>query len=90
MNVFIDGVSYKNDVIDGGVVGQDASRGTRSRRRRAGVPGPDAELQGRVREGGSAIITAITKSGGNRYSGEIFNFYQDKGLVENEAIVRDA
>ena len=27
VNVFIDGVSYKNDVIDGGVVGQDASRG---------------------------------------------------------------
>ena len=27
MNVFIDGVSYKNDVIQGGVVGQDASRG---------------------------------------------------------------
>ena len=27
VNVFIDGVSYKNDVIDGGIVGQDASRG---------------------------------------------------------------
>jgi hypothetical protein len=26
-NVFIDGVSYKNDIIQGGVVGQDASRG---------------------------------------------------------------
>ncbi len=38
----------------------------------------------------SAIITAITKSGGNRFSGELFNFYQDKGLVENETMVRDA
>ncbi len=27
VNVFIDGVSYKNDVLDGGVVGQDSSRG---------------------------------------------------------------
>ena len=36
----------------------------------------------------SSIITAITRSGGNRYSGEIFNFYQDKALVENKAIVR--
>ncbi len=27
VNVFVDGVSFKNDVIDGGVVGQDASRG---------------------------------------------------------------
>ena len=26
-NVFIDGVSYKNDVLEGGVVGQDSSRG---------------------------------------------------------------
>ena len=51
-NVFIDGVSYKNDVIEGGVIGQDASRGN---------PFPqnavqefqvaDAELQGGVREG---------------------------------------
>ena len=49
VNVFIDGVSFKNDVIDGGVVGQDASRGN---------PFPqsavqefqvlDTELQGRV------------------------------------------
>ena len=27
-NVFIDGVSYKNDLILGGVVGQDSSRGS--------------------------------------------------------------
>ena len=27
VNVFVDGVSFKNDVIQGGVVGQDASRG---------------------------------------------------------------
>ena len=28
INVFIDGVSFKNDVLDGGVVGQDSSRGS--------------------------------------------------------------
>ena len=38
----------------------------------------------------SAIITAITKSGGNRFTGELFNFYQDKRLVENETMVRNA
>ncbi len=91
VNVFIDGVSYKNDVIDGGVVGQDASRGS---------PFPQNAVQefqvltqnfkAEYEKAASAIITAITKSGGNRYTGEIFNFYQDKGLVENEAIVRDA
>jgi hypothetical protein len=91
VNVFIDGVSYKNDVIDGGVVGQDASRGN---------PFPQNAVQefqvltqnfkAEYEKAASAIITAITRSGGNQYSGEIFNFYQDKGLVENEAIVRDA
>jgi Carboxypeptidase regulatory-like domain/TonB dependent receptor len=91
INVFIDGVSYKNDVIDGGVVGQDASRGN---------PFPQNAVQefqvltqnfkAEYEKAASAIITAITKSGGNRFSGELFNFYQDKGLVENEVIVRNA
>jgi Carboxypeptidase regulatory-like domain/TonB dependent receptor-like, beta-barrel len=91
VNVFIDGISYKNDVIDGGVVGQDASRGS---------PFPQNAVQefqvltqnfkAEYEKAASAIITAITKSGGNRYTGEFFNFYQDKGLVENETIVSDA
>jgi hypothetical protein len=91
VNVFIDGVSFKNDVIDGGVVGQDSSRGN---------PFPQNAVQefqvltqnfkAEYEKAASAIITAITRSGGNRYSGEIFNFYQDKALVQNEAIVRDA
>ncbi len=90
-NVFIDGVSYKNDVIEGGVVGQDSSRGN---------PFPQNAVQefqvltqnykAEYEKASSAIITAITKSGGNRWSGEIFNFYQDKRLVQNETIVRDA
>lgn len=90
VNVFIDGVSYKNDVIDGGVVGQDASRGN---------PFPQNAVQefqvltqnfkAEYEKAASAIITAVTKSGGNRYSGGVFGFYQDKGLVENETIVRD-
>jgi hypothetical protein len=91
INVFIDGVSYKNDVIDGGVVGQDSSRGN---------PFPQNAVQefqvltqnfkAEYEKAASAIITAVTKSGSNRYSGGVFGFYQDKGLVENETIVRDA
>ena len=90
VNVFIDGVSYKNDVIDGGIVGQDASRGN---------PFPQnavrefqvltQNFKAEYEKAASAIITAVTKSGGNRYSGEIFGFYQDKALVENEVIVTD-
>ena len=91
VNVFIDGVSFKNDVIDGGVIGQDSSRGN---------PFPQSAVQefqvltqnfkAEYEKAASAIITAVTKSGGNRFTGELFSFYQDKALVENEAIVRDA
>ena len=91
VNVFIDGVSFKNDVIQGGVVGQDASRGN---------PFPQNAVQefqvltqnfkAEFEKAGSAIITAVTKSGGNRFSGDIFNYYQDKQLVQNEIMQRDA
>jgi outer membrane receptor protein involved in Fe transport len=87
VNVFIDGVSFKNDVIDGGVVGQDASRGN---------PFPQNAVQefqvltqnfkAEYEKAASAIITAVTKSGGNRFSGELFNFYQDKALAQNETV----
>jgi hypothetical protein len=88
-NVFIDGVSYKNDLILGGVVGQDSSRGS---------PFPQNAVQefqvltqnfkAEYEKAGSAIITAITRSGGNRFSGDIFSFYQDKALAENERAIR--
>jgi hypothetical protein len=88
-NVFIDGVSYKNDVIEGGVVGQDASRGN---------PFPQNAVQefqvltqnykAEYEKAGSAIITAVTKSGGNRFTGEAFSLYQNKALVQNQAMVR--
>ncbi len=89
-NVFIDGVSYKNDVIEGGVIGQDASRGN---------PFPQNAVQefqvltqnykAEFEKASSAIITAVTRSGGNRFSGELFNFYQDKSLVEKDPFFRD-
>jgi hypothetical protein len=90
VNVFIDGVSFKNDVIEGGVVGQDASRGN---------PFPQGAVQefqvltqnfkAEYEKAASAIITAVTRSGGNRYSGEAFGFYQDKALVEDKTITRN-
>ena len=85
INVFIDGVSYKNDVLDGGVVGQDSSRGS---------PFPQTAVQefqvltqnykAEHEKASSLVITAVTKSGGNRWSGEGFLFYQNKDLVSNE------
>jgi hypothetical protein len=81
-NVFIDGVSYKNDVLQGGVVGQDSSRGS---------PFPQNAVQefqvltqnfkAEHEKASSAVITAATKSGTNRWSGDVFLLFQDKALV---------
>ena len=86
-NVFIDGVSFKNDVIQGGVVGQDASRGN---------PFPQNAVQefrvitqnysAEYQKASSAIITAVTKSGTNDLTGDVFLFYQDKSLVDENPL----
>lgn len=81
-NIYIDGVSFKNDVVQGGTVGQDASRGN---------PFPQNAVQefrvitqnysAQYAKASSAIVTAVTKSGSNTLKGDAFLFYQDKGLV---------
>ncbi|HEV8579364.1 MAG TPA: TonB-dependent receptor [Thermoanaerobaculia bacterium] len=81
-NVFIDGVSQKNDVLQGGVAGQDASRGN---------PFPQNAVQefrvitqnysAQYEKASSAIITAVTKSGGNEIKGQAFWFYQPADWV---------
>jgi len=87
VNVFVDGVSYKNDVIQGGVVGQDSSRGN---------PFPQNAVQefrvltqnysAEYQKSSSAIITAVTKSGTNDFSGDVFAFFQDSKLVDNHPL----
>jgi Carboxypeptidase regulatory-like domain/TonB dependent receptor len=81
-NIFIDGVSFKNDVLLGGVAGQDSSRGN---------PFPQNAVQefrvitqnysAQYEKASSAIITAVTKSGGNQMDGQVFAFYQPKQWV---------
>ena len=81
-NIFIDGVSFKNDVLQGGAVGQDATRGN---------PFPQNAVQefrvitqnysAQYEKASSAIITAITKSGGNTLTGQAFVFYQPRNWV---------
>jgi outer membrane receptor protein involved in Fe transport len=83
-NVFIDGVSFKNDILQGGSVGQDASRGN---------PFPQNAVQefrvitqnysAQYEKAASAIITAITKSGGNNINGQAFWFYQPRQWVSD-------
>jgi hypothetical protein len=87
VNVFIDGISYKNDVIQGGVVGQDSSRGN---------PFPQNAVQefrvltqnysAEFQKSSSAVITAVTKSGTNDFSGDVFAFYQDNDLVDDHPL----
>lgn len=87
VNVFVDGVSFKNDVLQGGVVGQDASRGN---------PFPQNAVQefrvltqnysAEFQKASSAVVTAVTKSGSNALDGEVFVFYQDNDLVDDHPI----
>jgi len=73
VNIFIDGASYKNDILQGGVAGQDASRGNPFPRNavqefRVLTQNYKAEYQ----KASSAIITATTRSGGETWEGNIF------------------
>ena len=87
VNVFVDGISYKNDILAGGIVGQDASRGN---------PFPQVAVQefrvltqnytAEFQKASSAVITAVTKSGTNRVTGEVFAFFQDNALVDDNPI----
>lgn len=89
VNVYIDGMSYKNQVINGGVVGQDSSRGN---------PFPQNAVQefrvitqnfkAEYEQASSAIITAKTKSGTNEWRGDTFFYYQDKSLVARDDFAR--
>lgn len=85
VNVFIDGVSLKSNIQQGGLVGQDSSRGN---------PFPQGAVQefrvlssnykAEYEDAGTSVITAVTKTGGNEFHGEVFGFYQDKNLREKD------
>lgn len=82
INVFIDGTSYKNQVGHGGVSGQSFSQGN---------PFPQLAIQefrvdtqnfkAEYEQAGSAIISAVTKTGGTDFHGTAFFQYQPKAFV---------
>lgn len=89
VNVFIDGTSLKNDLTGGGVAGQDASRGSPFPRNaiqeyRILTQNFKAEYQ----KSSSAVISATTKSGGNKWEGGLNFGYQNKGLVALDTFQR--
>ena len=85
INVFVDGLSYKNDLLQGGAFMQDSSRGN---------PFPQNAVQefrvltqnykAEYEKAAAAVITAVTKSGGNDWHGDAFYLFQDKGMVEQD------
>ena len=86
VNIFVDGASYKNDVLRGGVVGQDASKGN---------PLPQGAIdQFRVltqnykaeyQKAASVIIVATTKSGTNVPEADLFAYGVGKSYVAKDA-----
>ncbi|MBA3343096.1 MAG: TonB-dependent receptor [Gemmatimonadaceae bacterium] len=91
VNLFIDGTSLKNDLTQGGVAGQDNSKGN---------PFPRNAIQeyrvisqnfkAEYQKSSSAIITATTKSGGNVWSGNALFTYQNKDMVALDSFQRKA
>lgn len=89
VNVFIDGVSMKNDVIKGGAFMQDSSRGN---------PFPQAAVQeyqvltqnykAEYEKATAAVITAVTKSGGNNLTGDAFYLFQNEGMINQDDFAR--
>jgi outer membrane receptor protein involved in Fe transport len=85
INVFVDGLSYKNDVLQGGAFMQDSSRGN---------PFPLSAVQefrvltqnykAEYEKAAAAVISAVTKSGGNDFHGEVLYLTQDKDLVSQD------
>jgi len=85
VNVFIDGVSLKSNVNQGGIVGQDVSRGNpfsqlAVREFRVLSSNFKAEFE----DAGTAIITAITRSGTNELHGEVFGTFQNEKMIERD------
>ena len=82
VNVFLDGMSFKNPINHGGVFGQNFGLGN---------PFPQVAVQEYVVEtqnfgaetgqAGSAVISAITKTGGNDFHGSAFIEFQPKKFI---------
>jgi len=85
INVFIDGQNQKSTIIDGGVGGQDDSRGN---------PFPQVAIQefrvisqnfkAEYEQASSSIITSVTRSGTNELTGDAFITYQDSDWTSED------
>jgi len=81
-NTFIDGISIKNLVNHGGTVGQNYSSGNPFPA--SAVDQFDVQTQNfkaEFEQAGSAVISSVTKTGGNEFHGEIFGEWQPKAFI---------
>ena len=81
-NTFIDGLSIKNLVNHGGTLGQNYSSGNPFPQ--SAVDQFNVETQNFKAEygqAGSAVITSVTKTGGEQFHGEIFGEWQPKAFI---------
>jgi outer membrane receptor protein involved in Fe transport len=91
INVYIDGVGQKNYVLQGGITGQDSSRGN---------PFPQLGIaeykvisqnyKAEYDQLSSAAVTAVTKSGTNELHGEVYGQYTDQGWRAKTPAENDA
>ncbi|HMI41504.1 MAG TPA: TonB-dependent receptor [Sphingomicrobium sp.] len=85
VNVFIDGVSLKSNLQQGGIVGQDASRGNPfSQLAVQEFRVLTSNFKAEYEDAGTAIITAITKSGTNDFHGEAFGTFQNDSMISRD------
>jgi hypothetical protein len=85
VNIFVDGATYKNDVLRGGIVGQDASKGN---------PLPQGAIQefrvltqnykAEFQKAASMIIVATTRSGSNQPEADFFAYGVGKAYVARD------
>ncbi|HZE09572.1 MAG TPA: carboxypeptidase regulatory-like domain-containing protein, partial [Gemmatimonadaceae bacterium] len=83
VNLFVDGTSFKNDLTQGGIAGQDASRGNPFPRNAVDQYRVISQnFKAEYQKATSAVITATTKSGGNVWSGNALVGYQNASMVQ--------
>ena len=89
VNVFIDGVSLRSGIQQGGIVGQDVSSGNPfSQLAISEFRVLTSNYKAEYEDAGTSIITAVTKSGTNEFHGEAFGLYTDQHLTSNDFFTR--
>ncbi|MGE8289908.1 MAG: carboxypeptidase regulatory-like domain-containing protein, partial [Stenotrophomonas sp.] len=91
VNVYIDGIGQKNYVTQGGITGQDASRGNPFPQLAIGeYKVITSNYKAEYDQISSAAVTAVTKSGTNEFKGSFFWDYTNQDWREPRESEKDA